>query len=192
LQRLSKFCATSIAALFLGLPSHAEDWSGVYAGASAGAVNGDWSFFDSFDDPTVNGSYSSARVVGAFLGYNMQQGNLVYGAELALSRANDLCFAQFPAECSDNLIDLKARVGYSVGPALIFGVIGVPRLEYDFSGVIYPLTGLTYGLGIDYILKNNIFIGAEALRRDTENQEFGNSSTQQDFTSLTLRLGLKF
>ncbi|MBA3911583.1 MAG: hypothetical protein C0524_17310 [Rhodobacter sp.] len=83
------------------------DWSGFYAGLSAGMT-------DDSDDLLGGGVFVSEQNfegsgAGLFLGYNVQNGALVYGGELA--------FAPFEVNGTNNTglredyIDLKGRLG---------------------------------------------------------------------------------
>lgn len=186
-------CLVAIAPGSAGAQTAAGDWAGPYVGLSLGSVSGDW--VHSAPDGTVNnsGDYSNGGFVGAALGYNFQRGNFVYGGELAYGSANDFCFADYPAECTSNFIDVKARLGYATGPALIYGVLGLSQADYDFVGNIYSLSGTAFGFGLDYMIGARAFVGAEVLRREISNDNFdGGDATDHTATSATLRLGFRF
>lgn len=181
------------AACLAASPGAAQDWGGFYGGLSVGKINGDWQHVDSGSGGITNdGPYSSGRIAGAFVGYNVQSGPMVYGGELAINRANDLCFEEYPEECTDKFVDLKGRVGFASGAALIYGVLGVSRAEYDYVGTPFTLSGLSYGIGVDYSIQGRYFVGGEILRRDMENDEFFGDITEHDFTSVTVRFGMNF
>jgi outer membrane immunogenic protein len=183
------------AALMAASPVVAQDWNGFYAGLAAGRVNGDWAHFSSGGgSPFNDGAYSSDTIAGAFLGYNYQSGAMVYGGELALSGAGDLCFEEYPTECTDNFVDLKGRVGYASGSALFYGVLGLSRAKYDYSDVeTFTLSGYSYGIGVDYAFQGQYFVGGEILRRDgMDNDDFFGDSTEHDLTSVTIRFGMNF
>ena len=110
------------ASLIASVPAAAQDWSGFYAGVYAGNISGDWQHLNPDGSVYNSGPYSSDRIAGAFAGYNLQRGNMVYGGELAAGRSGDFCFEEFPPECTDTFVDLKGRVGYSTGSVLVYGV----------------------------------------------------------------------
>lgn len=186
----------AIVVLALGcsaVPAAAQDWTGFYGGVAASSASGDWQHVDGVSGTVSNsGDYSSAAILSLFAGYNMQRGNLVYGAELSAGRANDLCFADYPGECSDKFLDVKGRVGFATGKALVYGVLGLSSVEYDYAPPAYTLTGYNYGLGLDYRISDRYFAGGEILRRSTENDEFQGDATEHDFTTVTLRFGMSF
>lgn len=187
------FGSAFVVALMVASPVAAQDWSGFYGGVSAGSITGDWQHLDSGSGAITNdGPYSNGRIAGAFAGYHVQRGAMVYGGELAINRARDLCFEEYPEECSDKFVDLKGRAGYATGSALFYGVLGVSRAEYDYAGDLFTLSGLTYGIGVDYAIQGRYFVGGEVLRRDLENDAFFGDITEHDFTSVTIRFGMNF
>lgn len=193
-MKLSFVAGIAAATLCAAAPATAQDWTGFYAGVSAGRTSADWAHYSGASGSLNNsGAYSNDRIAGAFFGYSQQQGNLVYGGELALGRTNGLCFADYPAECTDNFVDLKGRIGFAAGSALVYGVLGMSKAEYDYVGTDYSLTGLAYGVGVDYAFGGKFFAGGEVLRRNLENDNFdGGDRTEHDFTSVSLRVGMKF
>ncbi len=175
-------------------PVAQPDWSGFYAGAQASFDTGGVDFYNNnafvvsrVFDPTTN--------YGAFAGYNIQNGALVYGGELAITTASG-AVTGFPAAVfTSPAVDLKARIGYSMGSALVYGFAGGSSLSLDNAiGLIYDTVGLNYGIGASYLIGDNLFIGAEYLLRDMtgprrdDPARTGNITTQ----SVEIRAGWQF
>jgi outer membrane immunogenic protein len=192
---MNRIVVSVVFAAALGIsPAVAQDWSGPYAGLSVGTASGDWEHVDGASGAVFNsGDYSSGRIASLLLGYNMQSGSMVYGAEFSLGRANGLCFEDYEDECTDKLLDLKGRFGYASGSALYYGVLGVSDTNYAYSDTEnYSLTGLAYGLGVDFAVHESYFVGAELLRRSVSTDEFDGDGTNHDLSSVTARFGMKF
>ena len=193
MKHTSSFLSLAAVACLSALPAAAQDWSGFYGGAALSSVSGNWQHMDTPSGPITNfGDYSSAGMVSLFAGYNVQSGNLVYGGEFSAGRASDLCFEDYPGECADKFMDLKGRLGYAFGQALVYGVAGLTQLEYDYAPPAYTLTGVNYGLGVDYRVSDSYFVGGEILHRNTESDEFQGDVTEHSFTSVSLRFGMQF
>jgi outer membrane immunogenic protein len=103
------------------------DWAGVYFGGHlGGAVDGDNDFLG-----------------GLHLGYNWQNGNLLYGAE------GDISFGD------DTVGTIRGRLGFA-GPALaLYGTAGVAITDDD--------EGLVAGGGVEYKIAERTSVGVEAL-----------------------------
>lgn len=139
---------------------HVTDWSGFYAGLSAGGLNGDGG-----DDPfTFDGT-----AYGAFAGYNMQRGAFVYGGELAYTYADTTYESGVGSGSGEfGLFDLKARAGYSLGTALVYlaagGTFGVYSDDAGYDNA--AVSGYNYGIGAEYKFGEHMFVGVEYLARD--------------------------
>jgi len=136
----------------------AYDWTGCYAGASAGAGILSDSVFG------VNGANGLA---GGQLGCNLQTGQIVWGVEgeAASGLRNRVDFLQ-AGSSSDTVIgrnrwsaDLAARAGIAIDRALIYGKAGIATggidIAENFSGGFQnasgTLTGVVFGAGIEYV-----------------------------------------
>jgi opacity protein-like surface antigen len=158
------------------------DWSGIYGGLSYSKAMGDIDFGDGSTD------FEDGSAPGAFVGYNFQNGAFVYGAELAYQGFNDLKLDGFGGDGVHDGIDLKGRLGYSAGRALPYLALGYSMAKYD-DGIDddIDLDGVSYGLGLDYLVTDNIFVGAEYLKRDMSSDDPDVSAS-----TLGLRVGYKF
>jgi len=131
-------------------------WQGLYFGVHGGGAWGSVNVNDNFDyygDPQMNGSTKSTSAMGgAQAGYNVQQGNLVFGVEgdigylgLKAHGADKYCkdLACSPLEyhnisgqydTSGGLYgDLTGRVGYATNRMLFYGKGGVAFLNADLK-----------------------------------------------------------
>jgi len=180
--------AASVVASGAMAQSATTDWSGFYAGLSAGGYSGMEDF-----GPDGSSDYDlSGASRGVFAGYNWTNGAFVYGGELAYTsgeaKENGLSGGSiYPEYNYSDFIELKGRVGYSVGAALIYGALGYAMGDYDYSGVHYDVDGAVYGVGVDYAF-GKYFAGAEYLRRDLRSDY----PTDADVDTLSVRFGMKF
>jgi outer membrane immunogenic protein len=140
-------------------------WQGLYFGAHAGGASSSASAHDSFDyvgDPNINSSGSSNGLIGGGqLGYNIQQGHIVFGVEgdigsLDISASSRGAHVQTSGTCSDGYStyaaaggtgacnvsgkystsgglygDLTGRLGYATDRVLFYGKGGVAFLNTD-------------------------------------------------------------
>lgn len=193
----------AICAIIAGLasPVAAQDWSGIYGGLSLSRTTGG---VDQINAGVLESSFSySGNQVGAFVGYGIQQGNLVYGGELSFGNGDISNNDVTPEEnYLSGTLDLRGRVGYATGNLLVYGALGWSKADVNFAGVAAadePLSasGLSYGLGVDMHINDRMFVGAEVQRRNLDMSEGdipGFPTYSEDFglTSVNLRLGMKF
>ena len=172
--------------------STVTDWSGGYVGLSYSARGGTMDYFFNF------GGYSSYvyvddTAIGVFGGYNWQRGNLVYGGELNVTEGS-LVLDGFN-EKLDTTIELRGRVGYAMGDALVYGFFGYGMSEYMNLGLNsrqHDVAGGTYGLGIDYMVTDSIFAGLEVSNRElTGTTTFGSDQTNY-IDMISLRIGYNY
>ncbi|MBL4807184.1 MAG: outer membrane beta-barrel protein [Rhodobacteraceae bacterium] len=139
----------------------------------------------------VDGTY-----YGGFAGYNFQRNNLVFGAEVAVSAADvQVIDNAFPLYSYDSYIDLKGRIGYSFGNALIYGQIGASFAHWIGPGEEANLAGFNYGAGIDYAISDRIFIGLEYFIRDMSSDDITgllDTTLQTNTQNIQVRIGFSF
>ncbi|HHB81169.1 MAG TPA: hypothetical protein ENK83_05410, partial [Aliiroseovarius sp.] len=115
---------------------------------------------------------ASGPLYGAFAGYNMQSGNMVYGVELAYSAANvQINGGAFPGYSYDRFIDLKGRVGYAMDNVLVYGEIGGSTAHWGGTAEDANVNGLMLGLGVDVAVGDKTFVGLEYVVRDLSGPE---------------------
>jgi len=178
-----------VVAIAAPAPASATDWSGFYIGASAGMANGtlENSYF-------VSDDLDSNTLFGVFAGYNLQNGNMVYGGEVEYS-LTPIEFVNFTSTTLEDSIDLKGRVGYAFGNALVYGVAGYSFTTLNDKSSLAPLSGISIGAGLDYKFCHRYFVGAEYLARNVsgafEDNEL-NTFTDQMVSTVKLRAGASF
>lgn len=133
---------------------------------------------------------------GGFAGYNIQRSNIVFGGEVGVSTGDvQIAGSIFPEYTYDFNIDLKARAGYAVGRALIFGEVGYGMAHWGGANTEdNNLTGISYGIGVDYAITDRVFVGIEYIARnlngvDTILVDREVNTSQQTITG---RIGMNF
>ncbi len=170
-------------------PAAASDWSGFYVGGLVSFESGDVAGFvndvqvSSFDLVATTG-------FGGFAGYNKQVNALVFGGEIAYT-SGDIDIGPLPNSFYTDRIDLKARAGYSLGRAMVYGVVGYSFADVDDSGTIVASSGLNYGVGVDVMVGERFFVGAEYLMRDLSG-EIAPNRADGNLDSASIRAGIKF
>jgi outer membrane immunogenic protein len=172
------------------------DWSGSYCGLSYSSGGGTES---SAYYGTYTYDYVDDTAIGGFCGNNWQRSNLVYGGELNVTGGSlGLAVnAGFPG--GDELgtrTELRARVGYAMGDALIYGFLGygTSEITWDYNGGgAYDVAGGTYGLGVDYMVTDSMFAGFEVSNLELKGMPTGgNGEHTHDINVISLRIGWKF
>ncbi len=173
--------------------STGADWGGFYAGGLVSFDSGNLGYANPAGTaPFASYTYIPSTSYGGFAGYNIQHGNLVFGAEAAYN-SGGVAYPGFPSEATTYAADLKGRVGFAAGNALIYGVLG-----YSFTGwktlASYTASGLSYGAGIDYMIGDHLFVGAEYLARDMRGLRGGTGPIEghSQLQSGELRVGWRF
>ncbi len=168
----------------------ASDWSGFYAGGLVSFDSGTTSAFIN-NVPVVSRALEPTTAFGGFVGYNRQVNNLVFGGELAYT-TGDVPVTTLANSFVTDRVDVKGRLGYSFGSALVYGVVGYSWATTNDNGPLYPDEGLNYGVGLDYMINDHIFVGAEYLMRDLTGPDVGIIRIDSTINSATIRAGYKF
>lgn len=141
------------------------DWTGAYGGVQL--EYGDVTVDTTAGAPVADGD---GALYGVFGGYRYDLGNFVVGAELDLNFAdidlNDATGATIGS--LDSVHRLGVEAGYDAGPALIYGTAGVAQASATIGGADFQDNGYFYGAGIDYLLTDQVTIGAEVLQHEFE------------------------
>ena len=132
----------------------------------------------------VGGKLRPGGILGGLqLGYNWQSGSLVYGveADATLLSGRASFTGVYPAPIATTVTttaskdwagSLRARMGFSVGQALIYGTAGVSLTDVKYS--VSPVGGVpgstsnvrfgpVIGAGIEYAINNNWSARVEGL-----------------------------
>jgi len=170
------------------------DWGGFYIGGFVSRKSGAQ---DTFVNDIFAGSiaYEPDTGYGGFIGFNVVRGSLVFGAEVDYDPTIFGIVGTSDSSRLFDMVDLKARAGVSFGKALVYGVVGYSTATYlDVPLIPYPVSGLDYGVGVDYMITNKIFVGAEYLARNMSGVDIGfpARSTQSDVQTIQIRAGINF
>ncbi|EBA11094.1 outer membrane protein [Roseobacter sp. CCS2] len=203
----SKFQAllkhTMLGALLLSPTVALADWSGAYAGAQLDVLTGDEVSLG-FAAQSFEDVIETDTIISGFAGYQLQQGDFVIGGELSLGQANGVRFEDVDGLDTDvRLVDVKARVGYDLGDALVYGVAGFSQSrlldidEDDLEGLdLETSTGVNYGFGVDYRVTEQFTVGAEYLIRELTAEddvnEFFNARVDTQFETFGVRAAFNF
>lgn len=166
----------------------AADWSGFYGGVQLEYGQG------TVDRPPVPGLIVpdldiDGPAFGVFAGYRTDYGTTVFGVELDLMSA-DIAASGVPGTL-ERLVRATLEYGYDAGPALVYGTAGVfgatitpsaPFNDYDW--------GYVGGVGVDYRIGTNSFIGAELLHHRIDN--FSGSGADIDVTTFGVGIAFEF
>ncbi|MEN9894991.1 MAG: hypothetical protein RIR97_843 [Pseudomonadota bacterium] len=164
-------------------------WAGPYVG---GAATYNWGKFQSGKENGFGGQL--------YGGYNMQDGQIVYGAEADVGYSGN--------HSSDGTVkttqgingSVRGRVGYDLSPALVYGTAGVAatRLKASdaTSGESKTAIGWTAGAGVEALVTDSITARVEYRYTDYANSNFkltsGTVSRGYDEHSVKVGLGVKF
>ena len=173
------------------------DWSGPYVGGLVSLNSGSMDYYDD-GELTVYPMNDSDFMYGVFAGYQRQMGSFVVGGEVAY-QMGEFSFPDYPEDHIDNFLDLKARLGFAAGSALIYATGGYTMGNYsentgDVVDYTIDLTGFNVGAGVDFKIGERLFVGAEYLYRETSGVYNEDSDYEGDFQtqSIQIRAGLQF
>jgi len=169
------------------------DWSGLYAGASFSLNSGHMDYYDDEELTVYDGI--EGEHYGVFAGYNMQRGAMVFGGEIAYSMGDLNWPEEYPDDIIENLLDLKARVGFATGNVLLYGVAAFTMGHYNEGGSdSIDATGFSYGVGAEMKFGEHMFAGIEYLARDIGGAYASDDTYTGDFIldSIQIRAGWQF
>ena len=118
----------------------------------------------------------------------------LYGGEIAYA-GGEICEPDEGHEYNyDKMFDFKGRIGVATGAALFYVSAGYSSGSWHEDTFDDDATGSIVGLGVDYQLGGNYFVGAEWNQRKLKgNWGSGSGETHEDtFTSMQIRGGLRF
>ena len=170
------------------LVSSVYDWSGLYVGGVVSFDSGERDY-----DEINTFPYDAVTNYGGFAGYNFQSGAIVYGAEVSATTGTFIPVG-FPDENHTYFLDVKARVGYAAGNALIYAAAGGSWSHFA-TDLDYNLSGFNYGAGVDYAFGEHMFAGIEYMARNVSGYRGGDTSDTHAVVttqSIQLRIGYNF
>lgn len=157
------------------------DWAGFYAGLQYGQGNAELS--DGLGD-------SDYDAYGPHAGYLFDFGKVIAGAELDYNKA-DLDDVDGDAD----LWRLRGRVGYDMGRFQPYATLGAARISIDDEAGDISETGITYGIGAEYLVTERFSVGAEYSRSDFSDvaeDETGISGIDLDTDLVQVRASYRF
>ena len=191
------------------------DWTGFYVGGFLGFASGDYTGFDANGrGPVVD---VDGGIYGLALGYDFQNGNIVYGGVLDISNGPEgtqpvgtagpaadswNCFS---GECNttiNTLVTLRGRVGYAVNNSLFFASAGAAWGDVD-GGIFNSAqqgsgnaTGWAASIGYEHAFSNSSSVSIEFMHVDLGDIPFGigiaPNSFEGDGDFSTLRVGYNY
>jgi opacity protein-like surface antigen len=159
-------------------------WTGLYLGLQAGAAwsDTDWTGPANFFGVSTFSTTPDGGLFGGHIGYNLQMGPWVLGAEVSYSgstlRSTEVgpvpVFPQdsFSTDIED-LFTATARIGYATSTWMVYARGGYANSEVTLSGLSGPpvagvtfntserIDGWTAGAGLEYKLTRNMVLGLE-------------------------------
>jgi len=151
-------------------------WSGFYFGANAGA--------EFIDIDSEDGDEDAVFIGGIHVGYNWQKhGPWVFGIEGDVNFVDD--------EGTDYLASIRGRLGYAMGPTLLYATGGAAFLGLDSGDDDEDaITGFVVGGGLEHKIRENVSIGVEGLYYSFDGEDFG--LNDEDVDSYTIRARLTY
>ncbi|MFY0595861.1 MAG: outer membrane beta-barrel protein [Cognatishimia sp.] len=127
---------------------------------------------------------------GAFIGYDTQRGNMVYGVELqALKRDNAI--VGFPNSVFENIRSVRGRVGYANNNVLLLGSLGFASSNFNDTGTNFSQDGIVVGIGAEVMMTPRTFVGLGIDHYKLSGSN-GAAKIEGDHTLFQIRAGMKF
>lgn len=173
-----KLTQITLATLLTAAPAmvSAQDWSGIYAGVQAGISDID------VNDGALTGDGPS---FGGFVGYNFDNGGIVYGVEVDYDGTN-YDIGDGTAEV-DSTTRLKGRVGADVGGGLLYGTAGA---VWATSPGLGDDNGSFFGAGYDLPISDTMTVGGEILQHQFDN--YNDTNLDVEVTTFKARVAFNF
>ena len=155
-------------------------WAGFYAGATLGWATGQATY------PALPPLAIDSFSYGGFAGYNhILDNGFMVGGEVAVTilNLNDR-FGGFV----NTVFDAKLRAGVVAGRALVYASGGFSMSSDDVGNTG---RGWNIGAGVDYLVTENLFFGAEYVYRDITDTATP-ANWRDRFHTVQVRAGIKF
>ncbi len=171
----------------------AGNWSGAYVG---GMATYDFGRFDG-----ANNRDAKALGGSVYGGYNMQNGQLVYGAEADLGYNGEDGSAGAGYKGTQGVNgSIRGRVGYDMNPFLIYGTAGLAVANHELKSATDSderiAAGYTVGAGVEAMVTDNVTARVEYRYSDYQKRDFDldgtNVSKGFDDHSVKVGMGVKF
>ncbi len=181
-------------------PAAVSGWDGFYLGGLASFDNGDaratLNNQRAADRAVIafllNSAFTPSSAYGGFVGFNRQINTAVVGLEAAYT-TGDVFTVNPTTSFFGDRFDMKARLGFSLGSALVYGVAGYSFADFTDAGTVFSSSGMNYGVGVDIKIGERMFVGAEYLMRDmTGTSPLSRFTITSNLDSAAIRIGMEF
>lgn len=159
-------------------------------------IGGVFSLATGQDSTATSGPFPlEGNMFGVFAGYNVLRNSpWIFGAEAAYQFGDISPNTPLapPGAGLDYMLDAKARLGYRLGNAMVYGVAGGAFSTYDDGfGAQIPVSGFAYGGGVELKLNPRLFVGVEYLARNLTGSA-GIATADLTVNTTQFRVGLSF
>ncbi len=166
----------------------ASRWDGFYAGGTFGWNTGEFQPLPT-GGPLPLPLAFDGLTYGGFIGYNhVMDGGFMIGGELAGTIVN-MDGSGTLVDRVATVFDAKLRAGFEMDRALVYASGGYTMASYDNNT---EGTGWNAGVGIDYLVTDSIFVGAEYVYRDITDSLGTPAAWEEQFHTFQIRAGIKF
>ena len=158
-------------------------WGGFYGGVQYGVGDADLDFMG------VTASVGDFDAFGLHIGYLHDMGRWIIGGELDYNRVD------WDRNPDSDLLRLRGRVGYDFGRFQPYMTLGIAGVTGEDAGIDYSETGITYGIGAEYLISDRFSVGAEYSRADFSDfmeDETGLSGAEMEARMFQFRLSYRF
>jgi outer membrane immunogenic protein len=167
-------------------PVASGNWAGAYAGGTASWQRGEFN----------NGTKANGLGGGVYGGYNMQNGQLVYGGEADVNYSGiDSTRNGLTGQQGVNG-SVRGRVGIDLNPVLLYGTAGVAAGNVEMKNAAgsqdRTLLGWTAGAGAEAFVTNNVTARVEYRYTDYtgKNYNLGGTRVKSGLEDHSVRVGL--
>lgn len=169
MQFFRAFACVALVGAAAPASAQSTDWSGFYAGGQLEFASVD---IDTPGGVTLN--EGNGLMLGAFGGYRFDLGDVVLGATGSATFGNVGVEPLVPAATLDPTLDMILRagieIGYDLGPVLVTGGVGQTfAVMTDAANSRQSEFGSYFGIGADFMLNEDVMIGADVTRTNLDN-----------------------
>jgi hypothetical protein len=158
--------------------SYVTDWSGGYFGFSYSSVDGTHKYADSSSMWSDPHDFLDQSALGFHVGHNWQSNTLVYGVQLNIIQGLDGVTGHADDKL-ENVIEPCFRVGFTPENSNMLYVAHVGYANADYydgnAKTTTDVSGVSFGVGGEMMLNNNISVGIDVTRRDLNNSTKSNA-----------------
>lgn len=164
MQYLRAIACVALVGVSAPVSAQTTDWTGFYAGAQLEHAN--------VSIETTSGTETnsgSGLMFGAAGGYRFDLGDVVMGATFGAQFGNvgvtQLSPSAVPDPTFDTVLRAGIELGYDLGPVLVTGGVGQTfAIMTNTSNQRRSEFGSYFGFGADYMLTEEIMVGADVTR----------------------------